>query len=184
MNKRKYKYPASMFCTDYLIELNDCLEESECWKVVMAVLNKVFEDEEPVFQKKYLYRFYEDLLYTTQEAYDKYMSDGRRKSSPINGEKGGRPKKSKVEEHTEYVRDIIREERKNKVYEEICKEPFKYCDGASWEDITHHFYSVEGHPDRLMEALQSLSEEGKIEFRAIGNGRYTIKMITALTKNG
>ena len=180
MAKKKFKYPAALLCTDLLFEMDEYLDGAESWEVVMAVLNKVFNCEEPRFSRKYLYRFYEDLLSVTQGAYDRYQSDGRRKSSPENGHKGGRPPKaSDADAHNDKVRELQQEERKRLVYERICEEPYKYCSGGTWEDITDYFDDIVPYPDRLRKALQALQSEGKIKFEDKGNRKY-IKLMNVV----
>lgn len=166
-----------MFCTDLLFEMNSDLDGSDAWDVAVAVLNKVFKGEEPEFSKKYLYRYYEDLLFTTQSAYNKYKSDGRSKTSAENGKKGGRPPKSSpIDEHNEQVRKIQREKQKRRIYEQICEEPFKFCDGASWYDITRYFDWIEPSPDLLRTALKSLHKDGLIYFNNEGS-KVIIKQV-------
>lgn len=174
MVKKKYKNPAALFCTDYLFDMEELLDGTEAWNVVISVLNKVFKGIEPVFPKKYLYRYYEDLLYTTQEAYDKYMcKDGRSTSSPENGKKGGRPpKNNETEEYNCPARKAQWERNKALVYERILKDPFKFSDGAKWEDICYYFNDVVEYPDRLRMALQTLDDEEKIDFINEGVTKY------------
>ncbi len=174
MAKKKFKNPAALFCTDYLFVMEDELDGSEAWDVVVAVLNKVFNGVEPVFPRKYLYRYYEDLLYATQEAYDKYMrKDGRSITSAENGKKGGRPPKNdESEEYNCPARKAQWERHKTLVYERIVKEPFKFNDGAKWEDICYYFNDIVEYPDRLRIALQTLDEEGKIDFNSEGVTKY------------
>ncbi len=174
-----------MFCTDMLFELDrDMDSPADAWEVTVAVLNKVFKGKEPKFSKKYLRRYYEDLLFTTQSAYSKYKADGRSKTSAENGKKGGRPpmqgeeqaKTVPVDEYHEKVRAAARSQQRKRIYERICEDPFKFCEGASWEDITQYFYDLEGEPSNLREALQTLHKNRLISFTNEGN-KFVIKQL-------
>lgn len=150
------------------------LNDRDFREVFCAVFENLRSGVEPEFDNYVLYSFYESVLSTPEYYLSRF--DGRSVSSAENGKKGGRPPKNNADSHNDKVREQQQEERKKLVYERICDDPYKYCDGASWENITKDFDDIVPYPDRLRKAFNSLQDEGKIVFDDEGSKKY-IKLI-------
>lgn len=156
--KKEFKYSASMFCTDLLYELKECLDPAEAWEVEMAVLDKVHQGIEPCLSKKYMHGYYERLLEFTQYAYNEYhKKDRRSETSAENGKKGGRPKKEAAQEPVNEGNIIncngkeIQKRRKiNSILQRLNENPGRY-EGMAFEDLCYEFDDIEPYPDRLKE---------------------------------
>lgn len=154
-------------------------------RVMCAVFDKLRYDVDPDFENYLLFDYYDKVLKTP--AFYASRFDGRSITSAENGKKpknSDEQPKGTPDEHNEQARNTQQEKRKTLVYERICEEPFKYCEGASWEDITRDFDDITPYPDRLRKALQSLQEDGLIYFNNEGN-KVIIKQVgvTSLKKS-
>lgn len=175
---KEIKYFA--FSTDADRKLQN-LSDKDFRCVMCAVYEKLRYDVDPDFENYLLFDYYDRVLKTP--AFYASRFDGRSITSAENGKKGGRylknseeqPKET-LDEHNEQVRNTQQGKRKALVYERICEEPFKYCEGASWEDITRDFDDITPYPDRLRKALQSLQEDGLIYFNNEGS-KVIIKQV-------
>lgn len=148
------------------------LSNKDFRSVMCAVFDNLRDNVDPDFENYLLFDYYEKVLKTPSYYLSRFDSN-----SAENGKKGGRPpvqgeeqaKAVPTDEYHEKVRAAVRSQQRKRVYERICEEPFKFCEGASWEDITLYFNDIEGSPSNLREALQTLHKNGLIYFNSKGS---------------
>lgn len=160
------------------------LSDSDFREVFCAVFNFLRDGVEPEFENYLLYDYYEKVLSTPYFFLSTY--DPSRRSKKKTDEIC--PPKTNLQEdmgnETTVIncngREVEKRRKERKILERIVKEPEKYRNGASWENICIDFDDIEPYSDRLLNTLESLNGEGKIKMQKLNDYTFSIKVLEAV----
>ena len=158
-----------LFSTDADRKLRH-LSDSDFREVVCAAFNYLRDGVEPEFENYLLYDYFEKVVATPYYFLTTYNPSKRRRDCQF-------PEKQVVNCNGKAVEETRVE---NAIMEHLSENPEKYEKGVTLPTLYSDMEYIQSNKERLEDALDRLSDKGKIQVQKLNEYMFSIRLLKAV----